>query len=79
MEVGPKTFLDRVAIKSGEKTRVYESDNGGVFERISTVLDPDVPRFIVSRESPAEVPQNYLVDGAASGRSSRRTRTTRRT
>ena len=62
MEVGPKTFLDRVAIKSGEKTRVYESDNGGVFERISTVLDPDVPRFIVSREGPAEVPQNYLVD-----------------
>ena len=79
LEVGPKTFLDRVAIKSGEKKRVYESENTDVFERIATVIDPDVPRLIVSRERPAEVPQNYLVDGAMLVRSSRRTRTTRRT
>jgi dipeptidyl aminopeptidase/acylaminoacyl peptidase len=64
LEVGPKTFLDRVAIKSGEKKRVYESENAGVFERIATVVDPEVPRLIVSRERPTEVPQNYLVDGA---------------
>jgi dipeptidyl aminopeptidase/acylaminoacyl peptidase len=63
LEVGPKTFLDRLAIKSGQRARVYESDNAGVFERISTILDPDAPRFIVSRESPTEVAQNYLVDG----------------
>ena len=26
-QVGPKTFIDRVAIKTGEKKRLYESDN----------------------------------------------------
>jgi dipeptidyl aminopeptidase/acylaminoacyl peptidase len=60
-EVGPKTFLDRVAIKTGEKKRIYESDNANAFERISTVIDPEAPIFIVSHESPSQVPQNYLV------------------
>ena len=59
-EVGPKTFLDRVAIKTGEKTRVYESDNASVFERIATIVDAETPTLILSRESPTEVPQNYL-------------------
>ena len=61
-EVGPKTFLDRITIKTGEKKRVYESDNTNAFERISTVIDPDALTFIVSRESPSEVPQHYLVN-----------------
>jgi dipeptidyl aminopeptidase/acylaminoacyl peptidase len=61
-EVGPKTFVDRVAIQTGEKTRVYESDNDGVFERVSTVLDPEAGRFIVSRESPTAVAQNFLLE-----------------
>ena len=60
-DVGPKTFIDKVAIKTGTKTRIYESDNSGVFERVSTILDPDAGRFIVTREGPAEVPQQYLV------------------
>ena len=64
-EVGPKTFLDRLTIKTGEKKRVYESDNTNAFERISTVIDPDALTFIVSRESPSEVPQHYLVKNGA--------------
>ena len=52
--VGPKTFIDKVAIKTGEKQRIYESDNNGVFERVSIVLDVDAGRFIVSRESPTD-------------------------
>ncbi len=60
-EVGPKTFIDKVAIKTGTKTRIYESDNSNVFERVSTILDPDAARFIITRESPVEVPQQYLV------------------
>ena len=62
-EVGPKTFIDKVAIKTGEKERIYESDNNGVFERVSTVLDADAQAFIVQRESPTDVPQNFLVEG----------------
>jgi dipeptidyl aminopeptidase/acylaminoacyl peptidase len=60
-EIGPKTFIDKVAIKTGTKTRIYESDNSNVFERVSTIVDPDASRFIVTRESPVEVPQQYLV------------------
>jgi dipeptidyl aminopeptidase/acylaminoacyl peptidase len=60
-EVGPKTFIDRVAIKTGEKQRIYESDNKGVYERVSTALDIEAGRFILAREGPKEVPQQYLV------------------
>jgi dipeptidyl aminopeptidase/acylaminoacyl peptidase len=62
-QVGPKTFIDRIAIKTGEKARIFESDNTNQFERVSTVIDPDAKRFIVQRESPVDVPQNILLDG----------------
>jgi dipeptidyl aminopeptidase/acylaminoacyl peptidase len=61
-ETGPKTFIDKVAIATGQKQRVFESDNKGVFERVSSILDIDAGRFIVSKESPTEVPQQYLVE-----------------
>ena len=66
-KVGPKTFLDRVAVKSGEKKRVFESDNDNVYESVSTVLDPDAVRLILERQSPTEVAQFYLVDGGSRG------------
>jgi dipeptidyl aminopeptidase/acylaminoacyl peptidase len=62
-EVGPKTFVDKMAIKTGEKTRLYESENAGVFERVTTQIDLEAGRYIVSRESPTEVAQYYLVNG----------------
>jgi dipeptidyl aminopeptidase/acylaminoacyl peptidase len=62
-DVGTKTFLDRVAIATGEKQRLYESENDGIFERIASIIDVDAPRFVVARESTNEVPQNFLVDG----------------
>ncbi|HEX2457810.1 MAG TPA: prolyl oligopeptidase family serine peptidase [Vicinamibacterales bacterium] len=60
-DVGPKTFIDKVAIKTGEKQRIYESENSNAFERVSTIVDADAGKFIVARESPSEVPQQYLV------------------
>jgi dipeptidyl aminopeptidase/acylaminoacyl peptidase len=60
-DVGPKTFIDKVAIKTGEKQRIYESDNTDAFERVSAALDIDAGRFIVARESAKDVPQQYLV------------------
>jgi dipeptidyl aminopeptidase/acylaminoacyl peptidase len=63
-QVGPKNFLDKVNIDdSSRKTRVYESDNNGVYERILTIQDADAARFIVSRESPTSVPQSFLRRG----------------
>jgi dipeptidyl aminopeptidase/acylaminoacyl peptidase len=63
-EAGPKTFIDKVAIKTGTKTRIYESENNGIYERVSAILEPDAGRFIVIRESPTDVPQQYLVQGS---------------
>jgi dipeptidyl aminopeptidase/acylaminoacyl peptidase len=60
-DVGPKTFIDKVAIKTGEKLRIYESDNKDVFERVSSALDVDTGRFVVAREGPRTVPQQFLV------------------
>ena len=53
-QVGPKTFIDQVAIKTGEKTRIFESDNNGVWERVSTILDPETRRFIITKEGPTD-------------------------
>ena len=64
-EVGPKSFIDRVAIRTGDKERIYESDNSGVYERVTAVLDIDAQRFVVSKESRTEVPQGYLMEGGS--------------
>ncbi len=61
-EVGPKTFVDRVTIKTAEKTRIFESDNNGFFERVSSIIDPDASTFIISREGPREVGQQYRLE-----------------
>ena len=57
----PRSFVDRLEVKTGNKTRVFESD-GKVWETVSEVLDDDFTRAIVSRESPTEVPDFYLRD-----------------
>jgi dipeptidyl aminopeptidase/acylaminoacyl peptidase len=62
-QVGPKTFIDKVAIKTGDKSRIYESDNNDVYESVSTIVDIDSGRFIVERQGPTQVPQNFLLEG----------------
>jgi dipeptidyl aminopeptidase/acylaminoacyl peptidase len=64
-EVGPRAFIDKVNIRSGEKTRIYEGDNDGVFERPLAILDLEGSRMVVSRESPTEVPQSFLREGGS--------------
>ncbi len=55
-----RVWIDRVAIRTGERTRIYES-SGDVTESISTMLDDDGQRLIVTRESPTMPPQSFLV------------------
>ncbi|MEZ4422810.1 MAG: prolyl oligopeptidase family serine peptidase [Gemmatimonadota bacterium] len=64
MEEGPRAFLDRVAIRTGEKTRVYEGDNDDVSERLLAVLDASAGQVVVNRESLTQVGQSYLRSGA---------------
>ncbi|HET9371970.1 MAG TPA: prolyl oligopeptidase family serine peptidase [Vicinamibacterales bacterium] len=60
--VAPKAFIDKVNIRTGAKERIYESNNDGVSERVTSVLDVDAKRFVISSESPTTVPQQYLLD-----------------
>ncbi|HUF47640.1 MAG TPA: prolyl oligopeptidase family serine peptidase [Vicinamibacterales bacterium] len=62
-ENGPKTFIDKVDVKTGAKERVFESSNDGVWERVSTVVDINTRTFVISRESPTTVTQQYLWNG----------------
>ncbi|MGD2122048.1 MAG: prolyl oligopeptidase family serine peptidase [Gemmatimonadota bacterium] len=62
-EVGPYVFIDQVNIRNGEKTRIYEGDNDGVYESPVIALDLEAGRLIVERESPTEISQNYIREG----------------
>jgi dipeptidyl aminopeptidase/acylaminoacyl peptidase len=64
MAEAPKGFIDRVAIRTGEKERIYESENDGVSERVTAVRDIDALELVVSRESPTDVPQSYRRTGS---------------
>lgn len=65
LAASPRAFLDRVAIRTGEKERVYEADNDGVSERLTAILDVDAGHFVISRATPTVISQSYgYVDGA---------------
>lgn len=64
-EVGPKAFIDKTNIRTGDKTRIYEADNNNVFEAPIIALDLEAGRFIVNRESPTEIDQNFIRDGSS--------------
>ena len=63
LEESPRSFLDRVVIRTDDRERVYESSNDGQWERITTVLDAGAGRLVVQRETPTEIGQAYLVEG----------------
>ena len=57
----PQPFIDKFKIKTGEKTRVFESSSD-FYERVTTVLDNDLKKVIISREAPTVINNNYLKD-----------------
>jgi dipeptidyl aminopeptidase/acylaminoacyl peptidase len=57
----PHGFVDRVEIKTGQKSRVFEGA-ADVYETIAVALDDDLNRIVVNRESPKMVPDSYLRD-----------------
>ncbi|MHB1329561.1 MAG: S9 family peptidase, partial [Gemmatimonadales bacterium] len=61
--VGPRSFIDRVGLRDGKKTRVFESDNANIFERVLATHDIEARRLVVARESQTAVPQAFLRDG----------------
>lgn len=62
-EVGPRTFVDKVNVKSGQKTRLFLGDNAGRFERAVAFQDLEARQLVVMRESEKEVPQAFYRNG----------------
>ncbi|MBM4187561.1 MAG: hypothetical protein FJ206_09635 [Gemmatimonadetes bacterium] len=63
LAVGPKRFIDKTSIRGTVRTRLYESSNEGVSERLLAVRDLATPSLVVSRESPTAAPQAFLHEG----------------
>jgi dipeptidyl aminopeptidase/acylaminoacyl peptidase len=55
----PQPFVDRVAIRGGAATRLFEGSSE-TFDRPLVPLDVDLSKMVVSRESRTMVPDSYL-------------------
>jgi dipeptidyl aminopeptidase/acylaminoacyl peptidase len=61
LQNAPREFVDRVDIRNGTKTRIFEGSKDA-FESIGAALDDDFTRAIVTKESTKEVPNSFLRD-----------------
>ena len=57
----PQPFLDRIEIRTGQKTRLFTSAPDQ-FEQVAAPLDPDFDAAIITRESATTVPDSYRRD-----------------
>ena len=59
----PRGFVDKVEIKTAQKSRVFEGRTD-MYESVTAALDDDFTKFVVERESPTQVPDSYVREGA---------------
>ncbi len=59
--VAPRTFVDKVDLATGTKTRLFESDTA-LFESAPVAVDDDFSKFVVTRETETVVPDQWLRD-----------------
>jgi dipeptidyl aminopeptidase/acylaminoacyl peptidase len=64
---GPVSWVDKLDIETGNRSRVFEGAPGTA-ETVVAALDDDYSKVVVSRETPTEVPNSYLVDVKAGTR-----------
>ncbi len=57
----PRTFVDKVDLGTGKKTRLFESDTA-LFESAALPVDDDFAKFVVTRETETIVPDQWLRD-----------------
>ena len=55
----PQPFIDRVAIRTGDTTRLFEGASD-TFDEPLVPLDPDITRLVVQRQGKAMHPDSYL-------------------
>ncbi len=58
---GPRPFIDRVELGNTEKTRLWQSD-AAAYETLGAVLADDLSRYVITRQSPKDVPNSYLAE-----------------
>ena len=63
---GPRVqpFVDKIEVKTGTRTRVYEASVADLTESAATPLDNDFTKAIVTRQSSKVPPESFLVDVA---------------
>lgn len=61
----PRPWLDKVALADGKRSRVWQS-KAEVYETAS-LLDADLNSVLVTRQSPTEIPNSFLVNLATPG------------
>jgi dipeptidyl aminopeptidase/acylaminoacyl peptidase len=60
----PRSFVDRVELATGAKSRLFESDTA-VYESALVAVDDDYSRMVVTRETETMVPDHWLRDRAS--------------
>jgi dipeptidyl aminopeptidase/acylaminoacyl peptidase len=61
LQNAPRNFIDKVEIKTGTKTRIFQGATDAV-EVVTAALDDDFSKAVVNRETPKEVADSYLRD-----------------
>lgn len=61
LQVAPKAFVEKVEIRTGKKSSVFEGASD-MFETVGAPLDDDFNKAIITREGPKTVPDSYLRD-----------------
>ncbi|HEY3933752.1 MAG TPA: prolyl oligopeptidase family serine peptidase [Gemmatimonadales bacterium] len=56
-----RAWVDRIAIRTGERQRIYESTSD-IPETIAAPLDDDFGKALITRESATVVPQSFILD-----------------
>ena len=58
---GPVSWLDKLDIETGTRSRMFEGARAS-FDTVVAALDDDFTKIILTRETPTEVPNSYLLD-----------------
>ena len=61
---GPRPWVDRIDIESGQRTRVFDAP-ADAYEQFITALDDDYSQFIYTHETPTVIADAYLRDTKA--------------
>ncbi len=61
-----KPFIDKVVIKTAERTRLLEVDPAGMNTTVTTVVDPEAKKLVISKQNATTPPQQFLWDNGNS-------------